>query len=495
MKLVDAIASLIDSDSDFVFDALDGKSKPSTNGTTSERDDINYRDEPAAFFFVLFGIVIEALTTRPPSDNQDGESQILEILLALKRILRPSVSGQAIFQDAVFSETVELFDRLALTEGLEVQLVVVEIARNLCLTHPSARGQEDTEEHLSEDIEQLFELTRIMVLVLAGLLPNLSEQNPSARPQLPDEAFVVIQSTLEALVNAADIFPTIIRTDLHTSILHIFVTILGTGICQANVVPQALPVFKRFLQVIAQQSQASSSKSTVTLVRGCLRRFLSILGHAQRRESESSIPCAKNTILACTILLTTASGLLGPSDPLILRSLDEMIDCLQDLGLAKVASNCIRSLLAVNPKNKTDEAIARHAIPRLLRFILDANAQDPEDARSVIVQALTTFVATRSGEDISAAMGITIPVLLTRAAVEGKGRYPETAQRLLELASGSMMPYFKGSVSKMSGEQRNFMESVIRVGGGGSGGSATGKDDNDLDKEEPRIALKMDFVG
>jgi hypothetical protein len=31
------------------------------------------------------------------------------------------------------------------------------------------------EEKLSEDIDQMFELTRIIVLVLAGLIPNLTE--------------------------------------------------------------------------------------------------------------------------------------------------------------------------------------------------------------------------------------------------------------------------------------------------------------------------------
>lgn len=31
------------------------------------------------------------------------------------------------------------------------------------------------EEKLSDDIDQMFELTRIIVLVLAGLVPNLTE--------------------------------------------------------------------------------------------------------------------------------------------------------------------------------------------------------------------------------------------------------------------------------------------------------------------------------
>jgi hypothetical protein len=33
------------------------------------------------------------------------------------------------------------------------------------------------DEHLSEDIDQLFELTKIMVLVLSGLVPGLEDSN------------------------------------------------------------------------------------------------------------------------------------------------------------------------------------------------------------------------------------------------------------------------------------------------------------------------------
>lgn len=488
LKLVNAVASLIDQDSDFVFDALDGKATPKTNGTAATKHDIDYRDEPAAFFFVLFGIVIEALNTRPSSDS---EVQTLEVLSALKRILQPSVSGNAVFQDAVFAETVELFDRLALTESLDVQLVIVDIARNLCLTHPSARGNDSNGDHLSDDIEQLFMLTRIIVLVLAGVLPNLAERNPSVRPQLPDEAVSVIQASLEALVDASEIFPSIIKTDLHASILHIFATILSTGACQANVVPQAFPIFKRFLQIIAP---ASTSPLSSDLIRSCLHRFLSILARAQRRESETSLPCAKNTLLACTILLTNASRSLAPSEPLITRTLDEMLGCLQDIGLAKLVANCLRSLIMVSPKNETDESITRYLVPHLLRFTADTNLPDPENARSLTAHALTTFVTTFSGDDASsAAMCIVVPVLLTRASAEGKPIYLETSKRLLELAGGNLTPVFRGVVAKMSAGQRTFMETVIREGGGA--GRSSGGNRGSGAETEPSIALKLDFGG
>ena len=339
LKLVDAIASLIEQDSQFVFDALDGKeAEPTkTNGETiihSKGNDINYRDEPVAFFFVLFGIAFEALVSRPGSDALATKEQTLEILIALKKILHPSVSGHAIYREAIFSETMDLLDRLVLTEGLDVQGVIVQIARGLCISHPSAttKKAEPEDGDLSEDIEQLFELTRIIVLVLAGLLPNLAEAKQLTRNNLTDEAVSLIRLSLNALVDSAEVFPSIIRTDLHACIIHIFATILGTANCQAVVVPQSLPILKRFMTNISGPRKLAKDEETATStqLQGCLKRFMSIYANAQKRETEASLPCVKNTLLASTVLLTSGTNRMSTEDPLIVKFLDEVLDCLSD---------------------------------------------------------------------------------------------------------------------------------------------------------------------
>lgn len=334
LKLVDAIASLIEQDSEFVFDALDGKETdtPATNGH-SKGNDINYRDEPVAFFFVLFGIAFEALVARPGSDALASKEQTLEILQALKKILHPSVSGHAIYREAIFSETMDLLDRLVLTEGLDVQGVIVQIARGLCISHPSATKPDAAEDgDLSEDIEQLFELTRIIVLVLAGLLPNLIEPKQPARHQLTDEAVILVRLSLNALVDAAEVFPSIIKTDLHACIIHIFATILGTAGCQAVVVPQSLPILKRFITSISgsRKTKREEQETNLTQIQGCLKRFLSIYLQAQKRETEASLPCVKNALLASTLLLTSGKNYMSASEPLVTRFLDEVLDCLSD---------------------------------------------------------------------------------------------------------------------------------------------------------------------
>ncbi|KAF7526059.1 hypothetical protein G7054_g10874 [Neopestalotiopsis clavispora] len=496
LKLVDAIASLIEQDSDFVFDALDGKEieGPSTNGQ-AKGPDINYRDEPVAFFFVLFGIAFEALATRPgQTDSLATHEQTLEILQALKKILHPSVSGHAIYREAIFSETMDLLDRLVLTEGLDVQGVIVEIASALCVAHPSARKKEQPDSgDLSEDIEQLFELTRIIVLVLSGLLPNLTEAQQTARHQLTEEAVLLIRSALGAIVDAAEVFPAIIKTDLHACIIHIFATVLATPSCQEVIVPQALPELKRFMTSISGGSTPAAAGNndrphSATQLQGCLRRFLSIYLKAQKREAPTSLLCVKNCLLAVTILFTGGQNCLAANDPVVIRFLDELMDCLSDRMTAKIAANCVRSLLLQSSPTPADQSITRYLLPRLVAFVTATEPEDPENARRLIAHTLTQYVASVDNDHAQIVMAVVAPALLSRASSEGMEVHRETSARLLEMASADPAA-FRGVVAAMSEGQKAFMEEVIKSGRATSDSNKTSTGSTG----QPSIALKMDF--
>ena len=476
-----------------------------TNGATEGKGhDINYRDEPVAFFFVLFGLAFEALVGQSTSP-----SQRLEILQALRRILRPVISGNAIYQEAIFTETMDSLDRLALTENIQIQNVIVEIARNLSLDHPSAKSGQARSDHLSDDIEQLFELTRSIILVLAGSLPNLRDSTPLARFNVTSEdSLALIRLALSSLVDVASIFPSIIRDDLHACILHIFSTILATGLCQAEVVPQALPIFKNFIHWITHPSDAGpellENLSVVSLqLRGCLTRFLATLTIAQRRESESSLPCAKNTLLAITILLTTGGHVIPPQDPVLPQVLNELLDCLQDVGLANVAAGCIRSiLLAPGPKSPTDEVIARHMTPRLIGFLIGCRmengeiANDPENSRTVIARTLVSCVShgTFAAQELPSAMSLVLSTLLARGKREGQSVYKETAGHLLELAKADQM-VFRALVASMKPEQKALLEEILRNVEVEANANRAGKGDTQDNEQQsgPSIALRFDF--
>lgn len=494
LKLVGAIASLIEQDCDFVFDALDGKPTDTPNiHEQSSENDINYRDEPVAFFFVLFGIIFEALTARSGSDTLATKEQTLEILQALKKIFHPNVSGHVIYKEAIFSETIDLLVRLVLTEGLDVQRIIVQIGRGLCLAHPFATKPDQTEEEdLSEDIEQLFELTRITVLVLAGLLPNLTENTQSTQYQLNDESISLIGTSLNALVDAAEVFPSIIKTDLHACIIHIFATILGTGSCQKLVVPQSLPILKRFINSISntQEKNVKDLENSVTQLLSCLKRFLSIYFQAQKRESEFSLLCVRNSLLASATLFTSGKNRLSASEPIVKQFLDEVIRCLNDCTTAKAAASCIRLLLLQMPKTSADNSISRYLFPRLITFVTNTKIKDSENARPLIMHTLTIFVTTLVGEANTVAISIILPVLLARAITEGPTVYKETGARLLDLASIDQHA-FRNVVGVINREQKQFMESIIVAERQNQ--AQLNSQSDDLEGKRPAIALRMDF--
>ncbi|KAF2156259.1 HEAT repeat protein-like protein [Myriangium duriaei CBS 260.36] len=490
LRFVDAIASLIDEDSEFVFDALDGKAdQPTTNGINHDKNElINYREEPTAFFFVLFGLAFEALAARFDDSDAIARARRLDILNALKKILRPSVAGTAIYQDAVFSESMDLLDRMVLTEGLDVQTSIVEIARNMCIVHPSSRKLDDAEdESLSDDIDQLFELTRIIVLALAGLIPGIADSNRPIRAEISDEGVVVVRLALDALVDAAEVFPSIIKSDLHACILHLFITILGTGSCQAAVVPTALPIFRRFVDSISR----TASSETRNQIHNTLSRFLLILQNAQKRENEASLPCEKNTLLASTILVTTAHSTLAANDKLIPRLAIEVAEALSNPTTTKMAAGCARSLLLMVDKNNAIHGpIAAVLLPRLVAFLATpSDLEELDETASILAAALVAFATsskTSSPAARAAAYNVVIAALLARVQATDSAAQ-DIPSKLLGLAAADQGA-FRAAVLRLGQEERGVMERVLREGQGRGEERV-----QEREAEGHTIALRMDF--
>jgi hypothetical protein len=311
---------------------------------------------------------------------------------------------------------------------------------------------------------------------------------------MTEPAIALIVLALNALVDSAEVFPVVIKSDLHACILHIFATILSTGACQEVLVGQSLPILRRFLQGLIKNPQ----HETPTQVRSALGRFLIILRNAQKREADTSLACEKNTLLASTILVTTCARILPPADPLIARFIEELADSLDSKTTTKVAGGLSRSLLLlpIAPNNTTitatENSVIAQILPRLLNFLTeDSDVEGLDETRMLIAQALTTFTLTLTSEQRIAALSIIVPTLLQRAALEGPAVYPDTNMRLLELAAKEQ-DAFRDMVGQMDAEQRGLVEEVLRSAPmqngqmraqGGAGATAVA----------PSIALKMDF--
>jgi hypothetical protein len=269
-----------------------------------------------------------------------------------------------------------------------------------------------------------------------------------------------LTTALSALVDAAQVFPSIIKADLHACILHIFATILGTGACQATVVPQSLPIFKRFVTSLTREAEATGDTST------------------QLRA------CEKNTNLAATILLSSASSAFSPTDPLLSRFTAALSDCLSARLTSKVAATCTRSLLLLPKTTPTESAIAAQILPHALSFLALPSSADPS-AHPIIASSLVAFTASLPASKRGTAAKLVIPALLAYAKSDESAR-ADTAAKLLELASVDAEA-FRGVVGGLDAGQRSFMEGVLK-----SAQSGPRKEERS-EGGEPTIALKMNF--
>ena len=324
-----------------------------------------------------------------------------------------------------------------------------------------------------------------MVLVLSGLVPGLEDGSSKARHELNEEAVALLTTALSALVDAAQVFPAIIKADLHACILHIFATIFATGACQATVVPQSLPIFKRFVTSLSREAEATDDTSKQ--LRATLTRFLTILRHAQQREFDAALACEKNIILATTILVSSAASAFVPNDPLIKVFIDNLFDCLGTVTTSKVAVGCCRSLLLLPKKGPVETSIASLILPQILSFIANpSDVQGLEDSRTLLVQTLVTFISTLpKPEQRQLATKIVIPALLARVQNDDSTSQ-ETAVKLLELAQADQEA-FRGVVAGLNPEQRDFLQGVLKSGQGPK------KEVRREEEGEPTIALKMNF--
>lgn len=144
-----------------------------------------------------------------------------------------------------------------------------------------------------------------------------------------------------------------------------------------------------------------------------------------------------------------------------------------------------------SPKTPADQTIARYLLPRLISFVANTEPADPEKARGLIAHAITTFATTLKQPQLTPAMALVLPTLLSRAGGEENpgGVYPETSTRLLELA-GADQAAFRGVVAGMTESQRAFMESIIKAGRVRGSGQ---QKNTDSEGREPTIALRLNF--
>lgn len=122
-------------DDPHILAAMDGQEVKNDDASNLKG---NLRSEPTAFFFVVFGLVFEALTTSSvdaTSTTSSRQLTVIAALEALKSLVRPEYSGTAMMEPTTFDEFIGLCYRMAMTESAEIQAHLVEMLAILATTN------------------------------------------------------------------------------------------------------------------------------------------------------------------------------------------------------------------------------------------------------------------------------------------------------------------------------------------------------------------------
>ncbi len=127
--ILNAVAIAMQNDDPSILAAMDGQETPSVHPPSKAQTD--NREEPTTFFFVVFGLVYEALATSTPDAGPDEQRTSIVSLQALKYLVRRKYCGSVFNDPPLFEELLNLFYRMALTEPSGVQLHLVEVVASL----------------------------------------------------------------------------------------------------------------------------------------------------------------------------------------------------------------------------------------------------------------------------------------------------------------------------------------------------------------------------
>ena len=126
--MLNAVATAMETRDPFIFGAMEGMDDVTTASLTAR----GARPEPTAMFFVIFGLVYEALSASTPYSEASlaaSGNTSLVALRAMKCLVRREYSGRALLEPTIFDELLNLWYRMAMTEPPALQIHLMEVIR------------------------------------------------------------------------------------------------------------------------------------------------------------------------------------------------------------------------------------------------------------------------------------------------------------------------------------------------------------------------------
>ncbi|TFK60204.1 clathrin-coated vesicle protein [Pluteus cervinus] len=485
--ILQAVANAMQNNDPYILAAMDGQE---VNPSGPAPAKFAKRDEPAAFFFIIFGIVYEALATSSTESSSSTSSRLSTVvaaLQALKSLVKPEYAGNAFREPTIFDEFISLCYRMAMTEPASVQLHLIEVLTILASSqNPGANGT-DTSDPLSLTSPKAHCL-RICSYILRH---STSASRGSVIPGDTVERISMITTAFASYVAIAQAINTIQREDIRGVAILLYSDLLKDESSEIDLVGPTLPSLKNLLSMPFSPAR-DSREHYERLVHGLLSACLTNIDQMSGRQGLISTKKIKNNLLASVLILTVVPPNVKLGQPVVEHCcflISQKLLEKDDSSLTAV--HCAKTLvMASTTGNPLLQRCARSLLPGLIEYIvkiaplLHDNTITEAQTTGVteVWKAFAALYASVPEEHRARLLGVLLPTISLLLSAHATPITPQIVQQLLFYASSSPVA-FKEAAGKLEPTTRELLEQSIRRAVGTSA-SAAGQ------AAKPQISLR-----
>ncbi|KAJ4473613.1 clathrin-coated vesicle protein [Lentinula aciculospora] len=468
--ILQAVASSMQAKDPYIAAAMDGREQETTVAIDNSK---STREEPTTFFYIVFGLVYEALaeaSTDSLTNSAARQASVVASLQTLKFLVRPEYAGKAMLDPIIFDEFISVCYRLAMTESAPIQIHLLEVMTVFAATQGSR-----TSENMSFSSPQSHCL-RICAHILRHSTSHSS--GPIIQGDVVDRVKMLL-AAFSAFATIAAGVSTTFREDVRSVGILLYSEILKD---ESNEIDLAGPTFPS-LKVLLDLPLASSPDARdryQRMIHGLLSACLLNIDEMRGRQGVACTKKVKNNLLAAVLILTAIPPSIKIGQPVVEHCCFLISQkLLETHEVSLTAAHCARILIAASAsRNVLLRCCVKLLMPALIEYIakmvpLVNDGSIPEShatAISEVWKAFAIFFGSLAESARTRLLGVLLPTISLLLADSQNSPSPVVAQSIKHLLSyATISPTaFKKAAAKLDAPTRELLEYSVRraVGGG-----------------------------
>ncbi|GJJ09041.1 hypothetical protein Clacol_003263 [Clathrus columnatus] len=487
-KVLKAVATGMLANDPYILAAMDGKDSLETS--------LGSRDNPTAFFYIVFGLVYDALTSTSTDAASGSASREMSItaLQTLKCLVRPEYCGKAILDPAVFQEFSSLCYRMAVTESAVVQLHLVEaivalatsqktiVTSYVTLLKPLSRA-DTIDRNPTDNVfpdSHATHCLRICAYVLRHALPNTRTSIPQGEGNSPSDRIRLLLVAFNSFTAIGRALGPIYQEEVRAVGVALYADLLKDERSDIDITGPTLPALKALLEPPSDPKVCVSESKYGKLVHGLISACLVNIDEMSGRVGLGASNKVKNNLLAAVLILTVIPSSLTVSRTVVDHCCFIISQKLLESDETSLTSaHCAKTLVATaSSGNPVLQYCVKLLVPGMITFIANAAALSdaPEkqklhtSALEEILKALASLLPAVPETSRPTMLGILLPtlsLLLNPSKASASPFHMMAVTHLLSFAAASPAA-FKEAAAKLDQGIRDSLESSIRQAVGGN---------------------------